>query len=166
MDRSQMATNRLLLVHIRNFTLLNFLISISHPQKHNCWFCNTCIFKIPNINLFIATNMRLSRATEDLLNFLSASDGPKFIYWTIMKILYVHPSDWIISINLTIRTSVTTGSTHIESDMGIISGTHTYISKLHTMSLIVFALVQNFYFKDLNSLLQNRQYIRLFHQNS
>lgn len=31
------------------------------------------------------------------IDFLSAGDEPEFIYWLIMKVLHMHPSDLIIS---------------------------------------------------------------------
>lgn len=70
-----------------------------------------------------------------------------------MKVLHVYPSSGIISTTLIIHISSMKGNTCIESNMGIITDTCTCINKLHNMSLIVFALIQNLYFKDLNSLL-------------
>lgn len=59
----------------------------------------------------------------------------------------------ILQIKLIIHISSMKGNTCIESNMGIITDTCTYINKSHNMSLTVFALIQNLYFKDLNSLL-------------
>lgn len=70
-----------------------------------------------------------------------------------MKVLHVYPSGRIISTKLIIHISSVKGNTCIESNRGIITDTCTYISKLYDMSLTVFALVQNLYFKHLNSLL-------------
>lgn len=60
-----------------------------------------------------------------LLIFLSSSDGPKFIHWTIMKVLYVHPLDWIISTLLIMCTSAMDNAC-TESEVRIITAIYTY----------------------------------------